>query len=1035
MYRLAKFSVRYPTTVLMAILAILLLGYISFTRLGVDLLPDLNNPRLFVEVTAGERPPAEMEQQFVEQLEAAAVRGKNVRNVMSISRVGRALITVEYTWDTDMDEAFLDLQKAMADYSQNSDADEITVTQHDPNAVPILTAVLYHPDISDLDLLRRTAENVIQNELIRLPGVAGVDIIGGRHREVEIRTDAFTLEAYGLSFDQLANTIVRTNRNMTGGSIVEMGRRYLIRGVGELTSKDDLENLIVAYRSPATTARLGEEQSSKRVPIYLREVADVNIVLNEPENIVRFDGRRCIALEIFKEARYNTIDAAKAADDQLNRIRTTLPGHELEIIQNQAGFISSAVTEVEQTGLIGIFLAVIVLFVFLRRLGVTAIISVAIPISIVATFNLMFFNELSLNVMTLGGLALGAGMLVDNAIVVVENIFRHLESGRPLSEAAVLGAGEVGGAITSSTLTTIVVFLPIVYLQGAAGELFKEQAWTVAYSLISSLFVALAAIPMLCTKFLRQSTGKKPSKPIKFPGYARFLEGVLRNRIAVVLSAFVLVVATILIIPLVGSEFMPRSAQGELVINLALPEGTSLDRTEATVRRLEDVIREKHPSEISHVYSRVGPTGASADEESALADENNAEIHLLLKPEAASDIQSLVAGLDHELSSLPNTEAYLSLEQTALKTTLGTTTAPLVVEIKGEDLDVLYALADTVRTRLAEIPDLTNLETSFREGRPEINIRIDRTVAAQFSLEASQIGTELRALLSGREAGQMQYQGDYTDIMLRRPEISLGELEAILLESPSGRRVRLDEIARLDRTIAPREITRNNQTRVARVTGHIASDEPFDHVADRVRQEIYGIAAPPEYYFDVTGEEKLRQEAFGNLGFALLLAVILVYMVMAAQFESLRHPFVILLTIPLAGVGAVILLLVLGMPFNIMSYIGIIMLAGIAVNDSIILVDRINQNRRGGQELKDAIINAGQTRVRPIIMTSVTTILALLPLTIGIGEGASLRAPMAVAVIGGLFTSTALTLVVIPSVYHMLAGRVRLSTESEQESE
>jgi HAE1 family hydrophobic/amphiphilic exporter-1 len=1001
MYRLARFSVKYPTTIMMLVLAVILLGYIAFSRLGMDLLPDLNSPRLFVEIEAGERPPEEMEEQFVSQLEAVAARGRNVENVSSISRVGQALITVEYGWDTDMDEAFLDLQKSMADFSQNSDLDGLTVSQHDPNATPVIVAILSHPEITDLNQLRQTAENIIRNELIRLPGVAAVELVGAREREMEVRTDAYILEAYGLTLDGLANTIISSNRNMSGGSIVEMGRRYIIRGVAELTSEGDLNNLIVAYKSPAATGPTGEAGQHKRTPVYLREVADVSFVLSEAENIVRLNGKRCIALEVFKEARYNTIDASADTHEQLEVLRQSLPGYELEVIQDQARFIQSAITEVEQTGLIGIFLAVLVLFVFLRRIGVTAIISIAIPISVIGTFNLMYFHDLTVNIMTLGGLALGAGMLVDNAIVVVENIFRHLEEGKPLTEAAVLGAGEVGGAITSSTLTTIVVFLPIVYLHGAAGELFREQAWTVAFSLLSSLFVALAVIPMLCSQLLGRKAAQTPANTVAFPKYGRFLEKTLKRRGTVVLAGIALVAITIVLIPFVGSEFMPDADQQELYINITMPEGTNLERTEGAVRNLEAAIRQRYGSDIDRIYSRIGPAGASTEEMDALTDENNAVLHLVRKTDSRTSMAELVAGLDQELSELPDIDARLVLEQTALQTTLGTTSAPLVVEIKGEDLDVLSELADQVKEKVSEREGLTNTETSFQEGRPEVNVEID-------------------------------HQGDYASIVLRRPDVSLAELEGILLESSSGRRVRLDEVARLTSGVSPREIIRNNQARIARVTAHLADDTPFDQIANSVSQSISDIALPAEYTLAITGEEKLRKEAFGDLNFALLLAIILVYMVMASQFESLLHPLVILLTIPLAGVGAVWLLLILSMPFNIMSFIGIIMLAGIAVNDSIILVDRINQNRRGGQNLDAAIVNAGRTRIRPIIITSITTILALLPLTIGIGEGASLRAPMALAVIGGLVTSTLLTLVVIPAVYHLLAGRAKVEVGSQE---
>ncbi|MFC2158945.1 efflux RND transporter permease subunit, partial [Acidobacteriota bacterium] len=690
-----------------------------------------------------------------------------------------------------------------------------------------------------------------------------------------------------------------------------------------------------------------------------------------------------------------------------------------------------AVTEVGQTGLIGICLAVIILFVFLRRIGVTAVISIAIPISVVATFNLMYFNHLTLNIMTLGGLALGAGMLVDNAIVVVENIFRHSEEGKSLKEAAIQGAGEVGGAITSATLTTIIVFLPIVYLHGISGELFKEQAWTVAFSLISSLFVALAVIPMLSSRLLKpRKKEKKAIQSIQFPFYGRILETILKRKWFVVSGAAVLVAVTVLLLPMVGSEFMPQSERNEMMINLQLPEGSSLERTDGAVRSLESLIQENFGEHIEHIVTRVGPSGTALNEYEALAGENTALIHVSLKSDSNIRIRDLMEWTDQQLNDLPGIQAQIFQEQTTLQTTLGTNTAPFVVEIKGKELDTLNSLAEEVRTLLHEIPELLNIETSFQEGRPEINIEVDRTTASLFGLTPQSIGSQLKDLLSGRDVGEYQDEGEFINIVLKTPEPTLNQLEGLLLDTQDGQKIRMDEVTRMVRTTSPREIIRNNQVRTAEVRAHMSGSLPFDQIAQKVETSLDTLTFPPDYSFEVTGEEMLRKESFQSLGFALLLAVILVYMVMAAQFESLRHPFVILLTIPLAGVGAVFLLLILGMPFNIMSFIGIIMLAGIAVNDSIILVDLINQLRRSGQDIDSAIVTAGRLRIRPIFMTSTTTILALLPLTLGIGEGAALRAPLAVAVIGGLITSTLLTLGVIPAVYRIFGGRMKVKQRS-----
>jgi len=1022
MYKLARFSVKYPTTILMIVLAIGLLGYISFQRLGMDLLPDLNSPKLFISVTAGEFPPEEMEQKFTSPMESQAARQKNVTNVSSVTQVGQSLITVEYAWKSDMDEAFLDLQKAMNVFAQNQDIEEISVSQLDPNARPVVVVFLSNSQVNDLDQLRQTAETNIRNELIRLPGVAAVEILGDQKREIEVKTDAYTLEAYGLTQAQLASAISNSNQNMSGGSIVEMGIKYTIRGIGELTSEDDLNSLIVTYITQTTATG-----TTEKTPIYLREVADVSTVLREPENIIRLNGQQGLALEIYKEAEANTTASSKSVHEQLDYMRKGLAGYDLMVIQDQARFIQSSIKEVEQVGLIGIFLAVCVLYVFLRRIGITAVISLAIPISVVATFSLMYFNGLSLNIMTLGGLALGAGMLVDNAIVVVENITRHLEEGLSLREAAIKGTGEVGGAITSATLTTIIVFLPIVYLHGVAGELFKDQAWTVAFSLLSSLFVAMAVIPMLCSRLLKTKERAKSFKSIHFPAYGRFLSWVLKRRGIVVLLAILLVASAGLIVPQIGSEFIPHAEQGEIFISLELPEGTSLERTHGAVKNLEAVIEQKFGDQLNFIFSKVGPAGTVLDQSSALIDENNALIQLAFDPESSISTDEIIAWVNTMLSELPDMDAQLIQQQTALQTTIGTAAAPLIVEIKGEELDILALLAENVQEQLSGMPELSNIETGFQDGRPEINIEIDRMVAAQFSLTANDISTQLRNLLSGQEIGEMQDSGEFININLSTPKVTLNALEGVLFQSSTGGMVRLDEVARIVRSTSPREIIRNNQIRVAEIKANISGGIPFNRIVNKVEASVRNIAMPQDYSFSITGEEKLRRESFGNLKFALLLAIILVYMVMASQFESLLHPFVILLTIPLAGVGAILLLWILRMPFNIMSMIGVIILVGIAVNDSIILIDRINQNRRAGMDIPSAIIDAGQTRIRPILITSVTTILALLPLTFGIGEGASLRAPMALAVIGGLVTSTVLTLIVIPAVYCLMAGKVKIT--------
>jgi HAE1 family hydrophobic/amphiphilic exporter-1 len=1027
MRKISDFSVNHPVSVTMIVLGVILLGWISFQRLGIDLFPDLNNPRLFVELQSGERPPEEMEKQYVDPIENQIFMQEGITGVSSVIRVGAARITVEYSWDTDMDEAFLNLQKAAADFSQGEEDLEITITQHDPNSDPVMTVALFNPDVTDMDGPRRIAENYIRNELVRIEGIAGVEISGGETKEVIVQTDGYMLEAYGLTVEGIASTIRNYNVEASGGTVTEMGISYLIKGVSEMETIDDIRQIILAWKEPAEGQQLSTEsgragasgQTTEKAPVFLSDVAEVTLRNRDPENIVRLNGSRAIGLSIFKEMRFNTVQASDNLAEALERIEKALPGYEIVTIQDQGRFINSSIGEVRQTALIGIFLAVLILFVFLRRLGTTAIISISIPVSIVATFNLMYFKGLTLNIMTLGGLALGAGMLVDNAIVVVENIVRNIESGMDVKEAAASGTAQVGGAITASTITTIVVFLPIVYLHGAAGELFKDQAWTVAFALISSLAVAVLIIPMLAGRFLRNEVGGA-AKPVKFERYGALLEKALARKWSVIIAATALVALAVLLLPVVGSEFIPAADADEYSVHLTLPEGSDLMRTDGTVLGLEEQLRGRFGEDVEILFSTSGPvTGIGSDETSVFQDENTAVVKIRFAEGHGRSHSSIMEDLGETLSSIPGIESRIVQDQTALRSILGAESAPIVVEIKGDDLETLTQLADGARERLAGIGDLYNVETSLEHGRPEINIVVDRLRAGMLEVDLGEISGTLQSRLSGQSAGEWDRGGEKTDITVMLPDVGVSDLERIYVDS-GGRQYRVDELASLEPGTAPREINRRGQMRAALVTAHKREGRPFDHAIADIRGQLEALDIPPDYRVDITGEEARRREEFDDLRFALLLSVILVYMVLASQFESLIHPFAILLTIPLAGVGAVLIFLLLGRPLSVMAYIGIIMLVGIAVNDSIILIDAINRFRREGMAKAEAIVAAGRIRIRPIVMTSATTILALLPLTLGFGEGASLRSPMALAVIGGLVTSTLLTLIVIPCVYSVL---------------
>jgi hydrophobic/amphiphilic exporter-1 (mainly G- bacteria), HAE1 family len=1011
MKKITQFSVNYPVTVLMIVMGVLLLGYISFSKLGIDLFPKLNSPRLYIELDAGDRPPEEVENLFVKNIEAQAIRQSDVVEVSSVTRVGAATITVEYSWGKDMDEAYLDLQKAMNSYTQNSDIEELTISQYDPNATPIMVVSIENENLTNLDEVRKVAENYVRNELIRIEGIADVKLSGEEVAEVHVVTDEYLLKAYGITAENLASKIQSYNRNVSGGTIEENGTNYSIKGVGMIAVPDDLQNLIIGF---ATEEAL--DGTTSQVPVYLHDVAKISLGTKDVESIVTLDGRRSIGLSIYKEPSYNTVKAIDELNKAFVTIGKALPGYKFTVVRDQGGFIGSAIKEVRSSALIGIVLAIAVLFVFLRRIKTTLVISIAIPISIIATFTLMYFQGLTLNVMTLGGLALGAGMLVDNAIIVMENIFRQLEQGRKVRDAAIEGTAEVGGAILASTLTTIVVFLPIVYLQGASGELFKDQAWTVAFSLLSSLVVAILVIPVLVTKIFGETHRVKPTETIQFTGYSRFLDKVLNFRWLVIPLAALSIGLAVLLVPRIGSEFMPRTSAKNFSIEMNLPEGTMIESTASLLQQVENMARETMPQYIEHIYSTAGKTSSAAG--SSVSGENKGTLAVNLSEEGAANYDKVIEVFNAILSANNQLVYQFKQDEASLQTLMGNDEPPLVIEVMGEDLDVIAQITEAAKAEVQGIEGLYNVESSIENGAPELNIRIDRMQAGILNIGVEQIISQVKSKLQAVSAGQYSESGEMRDISVRMPKVRIDELASMEITSGSAR-YRLSDLAVISEEVLPREIHRRNQTRTGKVSAYVEGDVAFDHMVKALQTTLDQVPRPDGYRIQIAGEEVKRKESMGGLAFALILSVILVYMVMAAQFESLLHPFTILLTIPLALVGSVVTFYLIGQTFNMMAFIGIIMLAGIAVNNSIILVDRINQLRAAGADLRTAILQAGGQRFRPIIMTSLTTILALIPLTFGFGESANLRSPMAWAVVGGLVTSTLLSLIVIPCVYYV----------------
>lgn len=1043
MKKIVSLAISYPISILMLVLATILLGVISFGKLGIELFPEMKNPTLYVELKAGIRPPSEIERQFVESIESIAIRQNGAIEVSSISQTGYGRVTVQYDWGKDMDEAFLDLQKSLSSFSLNDEIDEFVISQFDPNATPIMVLGIYNPNSEDQNALRKVAENNFRNQLIRLPGIAEVRLSGGQEKEVVLKTDPNILAAYGLTVDELVAKIQGYNQNVSGGFIEELGKKYVIKGLGIIEEADDLEELVVGYKKeesiPSTAGSNEEAQNAtnqsnnnNQIPILLREVASVHIADKEESSIVRVNQKRSLGLSIYKETKYNTVSAVNELTTELEDIRKSIPGYEFVIIQNQGRFIQGAIDEVKESGLYGALFAMLILFVFLRRIGSTLIISIAIPISIIATFNLMYFNGLTLNVMTLGGLALGAGMLVDNAIVVVESIFRKREEGLSVIDAAIKGTSEVSGAITASTLTTIIVFLPIVYLQGPSGELFKDQAWTVAFSLLSSLVVAILVIPMLYSRIFKKDNAKKETNTVRISWYRNTLDGILKYKFILITLSFLLVYGSYLLIDVIGSEYMPQAGTRALSVDLTLENGTPLTRTSSTVNQIEQQLFTLFEDDLDKIYVHVGEEQRqSGIENENVYNENKANLKLIFKEESKLDITRVTTNLSNYFDQIPGIKATFSNDESALNTILGEEQMPLVIEIQGKDYSRLAPLSEAVLEVLHANKDVYEPVSNLEDGVPQIEVDVDKYRAGLLNLSIENVITQVKDQLEGKDAGKIERGGELQDIQIQVPRISLSELENMKIKS-GEREFPLDEIANVSVQYASTSITRNNQSRMVSIGARVNPDKAYDQLVKDIESQLAAIPVPPQYKIQVAGQELKRQESMANLTFSLVLSIILVYMVLASQFESLIHPFTIILTIPLAGVGALLSFFILGMPLNMMAFIGIIMLTGIAVNDSIILVDSINKNKRSGMSIREAILDAGQRRFRPIVMTSLTTILALLPLTFGFGESAALRAPMAIAVIGGLVTSTLLTLVIIPCFYESIEIFIQWITKSKK---
>jgi HAE1 family hydrophobic/amphiphilic exporter-1 len=1053
MRRLIEIATERRVTILMFTVAIVLFGLVSLSRLKVNLLPDISYPTVTVRTELTGAAPIEIENLLTKPIEEAAGVIRNVRLVRSVSRTGQSDVTLEFSWGTDMDIAGVDVREKIDILDLPIEAQRPLLLRFDPSSEPIMRLALLrkgedgaeiNSTETGLKALRRLAEDRIKNELEAEEGTAAVKVSGGLEDEVQIQVDQQKISQLGISIQQIAQRIRAENVNLSGGSLEEGNQRFLVRTINEFQEIEDFESAIVANVA-------GQ-------PIYLGDVATVEQGYKEREAITRVNGTESVELAVYKEGDANTVQVANRIERRIEQIRKTLPDNlELVKIYDQSKFIASAINNVTTAAIFGGILAIIVLYGFLGDARATSIIAIAIPVSIVGTFLLMYTNEVSLNIMSLGGVALAVGMLVDNAIVVLENIFRKREQGEDILQAARNGTIEVSGAVVAATLTTIAVFFPMVFISGIAGQLFRDQALTVTFALMFSLVVALTLIPMLAAlgtasryddvkedtpagwftravafvvrmfawlfdkvRWLFWLVLWAPSWILQrlYSGaanvYPAMLGWSLGHRSTVVSGAAAVFIGTMLLIPQLGTELIPQLSQGEFNVDLRLSPGAPLTETDRAIQAAQRATRGIDDIDLS--FSVAG-TGNRLDANPVDSGENTGTLSITMKSGSGREQENTAMDtMRRELSRLPGVQYEFS------RPALMSFASPLQIEISGYDLDALAAVNQSIVTAMAASDRFTDIKSTVEPGNPEIQIVFDQERVAKLGLAVRDIADRVVANVRGELATRYTLQDKKIDVLVRSIDTrkaSVEDLRKLIVNPTAERPVTLEAVANISTSRGPSEVRRVAQERVALISANLGFGD-LGAAATEARSIIDRTTLPVGVSAIVSGQNEEMQDSFRSMQFALALAVFLVYLVMASQFESLIHPLVILFTIPLALVGAVLALFLTGTTVNVVAMIGVIMLAGIVVNNAIVLVDLINQLRSEGIAKTEAIMEAGRARLRPILMTTLTTALGLLPMAIGFGEGAEVRTPMAITVIGGLLVSTLLTLLVIPVVYSLL---------------
>jgi HAE1 family hydrophobic/amphiphilic exporter-1 len=1018
--KLPEFSVNRRVTTAMLAMIVVVLGSIAFTKLGLDFFPDLEFPTVSVITTYSGASSEDIENTITRPLEGIVGTVNRVKKVNSITSEGVSVIMIEFEWGTNLDFSAQDVRDQIGLYENfmPEEATDPLVVKFNLSQFPIvfggITANMPASELKEL------IEDEVAPRLERIDGVASVQVYSTDVREILVNVDKAALESRNLAVDRILMALRMENLNLPAGHIVERHTDYLVRTLGEFKTMADIENTVVG------STLTGQ-------PIYLKDVAEVEDTVKETRFLARIQGTDGVIYMISKRSGANTVVTARAVNKELAEIQKFLPS-DVQFFpwMDQSEMIQMVTQRTGNNALVGGILAIFFIFIFLRNWRPTITIALAIPLSIIATFIALYLAGYTLNLLTIGGLALGVGMLVDNSVVVIENIFRHMEEGEDRKQAAKKGATEVGMAITASTLTTIAVFFPMIFAPGITGKMTQALALSIAFSLLASLFVALTIVPMVASTIFKtntnnnHSTKKRKSRTREFTKmrdfYRNWLHTALKRRGRVLIATFVLLVLSFGLVPMIGTEFMPAQDQDMIILQVKMPVGTSLDETNRVVTMVEDVLISI--PEVESISAQVGsqaeenPSDAAGGFSTTGTHEGLLWVGLVGQEERDLTDLEVLEAIREKLPQMKDVR-FEALDMSQMM--MGGSTAPIDIKVFGSDLDILKGIGDNIVDRIQDIEGLRDVVHSLSEGKPEYQITVNRDQASRMGLMVSQVAGAVQTASLGQIATRFREGSDEIDIRVRFSEKyrdSIDDIRNIPIMTPANQLIRLDQVADISLGEGPIQITRENQARNISVTANIVGRDLGSIAAD-IRSRIAPIenSLPPGYFVEFGGQYEDMMEAIKIMAGAFALAILLVYMIMASQFESFKHPLVIMFTIPLGIIGVILALFISGKPLSLPAMIGFVMLGGIAVNNGIVLVDYINQLKKRGIEKKEAILQACSVRLRPVLITALTTILGMLPMALSASQGSEMRAPMAITVVGGLIATTFLTLFVIPIIY------------------